>query len=64
MLCVDSQTLLGPVVLCGPPDVVLLKPAIITIQHCASVTHGQWALDVCTSQTPPGDVPDWTVRVT
>lgn len=60
----DSQTLLGPVVLCGPPDVILLKPAIVTFQHCASVKHGQWTLDVHTSQTPPGDLPDWQVGVT
>jgi len=43
---VDDETLLGPVVLLGPSDVVLCKPVVVSFEHCAAVRQGRWTLSV------------------
>lgn len=48
----DRQTLLSPVVTCGPPSVVLLKPAVLSFEHCASLQHAAWQLHVFAANTP------------
>lgn len=59
----EMQTVLGPVILVGPPTVALKKPLIVTFQHCASVKHGQWAITVHGSDTPYEEAPVWQVRL-
>ena len=61
-LCLDNQTILSPVVLCGPTDLVLLKPVVLSLQHCASMRQAGWKLLVCSSHTPPDEPPRWQVR--
>lgn len=40
----DRQTLLSPVIVCGPPDIVFQKQVRVTFQHCASPPHQHWQL--------------------
>ena len=57
----DKQTILSPVVLCGPTDLLLQKPVVLSIQHCASMRQGGWKLSVCSSRTPLDEPPHWQV---
>ncbi|CAM1331978.1 UNC5C (predicted) [Pycnogonum litorale] len=42
----DTQTLLSPIVMCGPSSVVLRKPVIISFEHCASDKLSSWQYNV------------------
>ena len=53
--------MLGPVVLCGPPNLKLRKPVILSFQHCASLKNGQWILSVYSCDTPSSEPPHWQV---
>jgi leucine-rich repeat transmembrane protein FLRT len=47
--CAEGETLLSPVVMCGPVGMELQKPVIISFQHCASLQHGHWNISVLSS---------------
>ena len=53
--------MLSPVIVTGPLGLELLKPVVLSIQHCASIKHGQWALSVYSSTTPYDEPPQWQV---
>ncbi|XP_073476573.1 netrin receptor UNC5A isoform X4 [Aquarana catesbeiana] len=38
------QTLLGPIVSCGPPGVVLTQPVIISMDHCLEPSPENWTV--------------------
>lgn len=38
------QTLLSPVVSCGPPGVVLSRPVILSVDHCSDACLDNWAI--------------------
>ena len=47
------QTLLSPVIWCGPTSTKLLKPSILSFEHSASLQHAVWRLHVMSSVGPP-----------
>lgn len=58
----EKQTILSPIVLCGPLGMVLKKPVVLSMQHCASMRQGGWQLSICSSNTPLEVSPHWQVR--
>ncbi|XP_047737990.1 netrin receptor UNC5C [Hyalella azteca] len=42
----ERQTLLSPLIWCGPPGTKLLKPAVLAFEHSASLQHAAWKLHV------------------
>ncbi|XP_050391275.1 netrin receptor UNC5C isoform X5 [Patella vulgata] len=60
----DNQTILSPILLIGPPSVVLLKPVILSYQHCASMRQGGWILSLFHSDSPIDEPPHWKKMVT
>ena len=63
LLFAETQTILSPVIICGPYDVSLQKPIIISFQHCASIKHGQWTLSIYGSETETNKPPEWQVSL-
>ncbi|KAK7084089.1 Netrin receptor unc5c [Halocaridina rubra] len=47
----ERQTLLSPVIMCGPANVCLLKPAVLSFEHCASLQHATWQVHVFASSS-------------
>lgn len=39
-----SQTLLGPIVSCGPPGVLLTQPVILSMDHCLEPSPENWTV--------------------
>lgn len=58
---VDVQTVLSPVIVCGPSTLQLAKPVILSFPHCASIKHGQWMLSAYASDSPYEEPPSWHV---
>jgi netrin receptor unc-5 len=46
LLFTESQSLLSPVISCGPRTLVLQKPSIISFQHCAALKYGSWSISL------------------
>ncbi|XP_062598853.1 netrin receptor UNC5B-like isoform X1 [Saccostrea cucullata] len=61
----DGQTIVSPVIVCGPnlPG-ILMKPIILSFHHCASMRQGGWMLSLYNSDTQPEEAPCWQKMVT
>lgn len=61
----DGQTIVSPVIVCGPnvPG-ILMKPIILSFHHCASMRQGGWMLSLYNSDTQPEEAPCWQKLVT
>ena len=63
ILCiVEKQTLLSPVIMCGPQDTTFNKSLILSFDHCASLKLGQWKLSIYSSNSSYNEPPKWEVR--
>lgn len=60
----EKQTLLSPVVTCGPGGLIFKKPVIINFQHCASLKYGHWSVSVWCCDSPLEAPPVWQVGTT
>ncbi len=55
-----SQTVLSPVVSCGPSGMLLSRPVVLTLPHCAQLEPPDWTLNL-KMQNHQGA---WEVRMT
>jgi len=53
-----TQTVLSPAVTCGPTGLLLCRPVVLTIPHCADVSSSDWIFQLKT-QSHQGN---WEVR--
>lgn len=49
-----GETLLSPLVMCGPHGTQFLKPVELRLPHCASMTPDGWSFALKSSDTPTG----------
>ena len=60
----EAQTQLAPVLVCGPADLLLRKPAVLSFRHCACTRSAQpWVMTVATSDTALEQPPQWQVGI-
>jgi len=50
-----GETLLSPLVMCGPHGTQFLKPVELRLPHCASMTPDGWSFALKSSDTPTGN---------
>ncbi|NP_001082302.1 netrin receptor UNC5B-a precursor [Xenopus laevis] len=43
-----TQTILSPIITCGPTGLLLCKPVILTVPHCADINTSDWILQLKT----------------
>ncbi|GFQ82383.1 netrin receptor UNC5B, partial [Trichonephila clavata] len=63
----DKETILSPVVQCGPPDLSFTKPLILSLPHCAVVDSPEkWTISIFSSDPPSAEdeSPAWKNLVT
>nr|BAJ22068.1 uncoordinated 5 [Dugesia japonica] len=51
------EMLLSPVILCGPPQIQLLKSVILTIPHCANIQCSDWNIRVLSARFQNSQIP-------
>lgn len=54
-----GETLLSPLVMCGPHGTEFLKPVELRLPHCASMTPDGWSFALKSSDTPTGQPSEW-----
>ncbi|XP_067936377.1 netrin receptor UNC5C-like isoform X2 [Watersipora subatra] len=60
----EKQTLLSPVIFCGPQETTFNKSLIISFDHCASLKLGQWKLSIYSSNSAYDEPTQWKRLVT
>ncbi|XP_057693866.1 tight junction protein ZO-1 isoform X2 [Corythoichthys intestinalis] len=54
-----GETLLSPLVMCGPHGLKFLKPVELRLPHCASMTPDGWSFALKSSDSSSGDPKGW-----
>ncbi|KAK6309358.1 hypothetical protein J4Q44_G00208210 [Coregonus suidteri] len=54
-----GETLLSPLVMCGPHGLKFLKPVELRLPHCASMTPDGWSFALKSSDSSSGDSKTW-----
>ncbi|XP_043934496.1 tight junction protein ZO-1 isoform X3 [Protopterus annectens] len=54
-----GETLLSPLVMCGPHGLKFLKPVELRLPHCASMTPDGWSFALKSSDSSSGDPTSW-----
>ncbi|XP_047219984.1 tight junction protein ZO-1 isoform X2 [Girardinichthys multiradiatus] len=54
-----GETLLSPLVMCGPHGLKFLKPVELRLPHCASMTPDGWSFALKSSDSSSGDPKSW-----
>ncbi|KAK1802162.1 hypothetical protein P4O66_021830, partial [Electrophorus voltai] len=54
-----GETLLSPLVMCGPHGLKFLKPVELRLPHCASMTPDGWSFALKSSASSSGDPKNW-----
>ncbi|XP_004372695.1 tight junction protein ZO-1 isoform X2 [Trichechus manatus latirostris] len=54
-----GETLLSPLVMCGPHGLKFLKPVELRLPHCASMTPDGWSFALKSSTSSSGDPKTW-----
>lgn len=49
-----GETLLSPLVMCGPHGLKFLQPVELRLPHCASVNPDSWSFALKSSDSPTG----------
>ena len=52
--CAAGETLLSPLVMCGPHGLKFLKPVELRLPHCASMTPDGWSFALKSSDSSSG----------
>ena len=56
---VVGETLLSPLVMCGPHGLKFLQPVELRLPHCASVNPNSWSFALKSSDSPAGHSAHW-----
>nr|QRF78342.1 ZO1 [Phoronopsis harmeri] len=54
-----GETLLSPLVMCGPHGLKFLQPVELRLPHCASVNPDSWSFALKSSDSPTGNPQQW-----
>ncbi|XP_048376596.1 tight junction protein ZO-1 isoform X1 [Stegostoma tigrinum] len=54
-----GETLLSPLVMCGPHGLKFLKPVELRLPHCAAMTPDGWSFALKSSDSSSGDPKNW-----
>ena len=54
VLCCSGETLLSPLVMCGPHGLKFQKPVELRLPHCASMTPDGWSFALKSSDSSSG----------
>ncbi|KFM74781.1 Tight junction protein ZO-1, partial [Stegodyphus mimosarum] len=54
-----GETLLSPLVMCGPHGLKFKMPIELRLPHCASITPDSWSFALKSSDTPNGEPAEW-----
>lgn len=57
---ITGETLLSPLVMCGPHGLQFARPVELRLPHAASVSPNTWSFALKSSDTPTGQPAQWT----